>query len=355
MSERSQRRPSGSGGSRRRGTTGRAGESGRGGQDRGGPGGRGSRAGSRSAEGGRRPGGRTGRTQGPALRRGAGSGQGGQSGEGRVQRPERSAGGARRAGAAGGPAQSREPRLIEGRNPVLEALRAGTRVYRIWVAAESDSSVDPLLDLAQERSVPVERVDRDRVDAMATTPVHQGVVAHAAPLKFVELEDLLAIPKRKGEEPLFLFLDHIEDPQNLGSLIRTADGAGVHGVVIPDRRAAGITPAVGKASAGAIEHVPIARVGNLVRAMEAAKEAGIWLYGAHMEADRELHASDVRGPAGIVVGAEGKGLSRLAAERCDVLVRIPMFGKVDSLNASVAGALLMYEIVRTRSAGAVDS
>lgn len=243
-------------------------------------------------------------------------------------------------------------RLIEGWNPVLEALRAGRRLERIWLAADRNKNAAALRGLAAERGVPVEVVERTRLERMAASAEHQGVLAWAPPYRYSSVDDILAVAAERGEPPFLLILDHIEDPQNLGSLIRTAECAGVHGAIIPSRRAAGITPAVGKASAGAIEYLPVAQVSNLVQEMDRLKEQGIWMVGAHMAGEKSLFEADLSGPVGLVIGAEGKGLSRLVAEHCDILVRIPMAGRINSLNASVAGALLMYEVVRRRLRGA---
>lgn len=239
-------------------------------------------------------------------------------------------------------------RLIEGWNPVLEALRAGRRIERIWLAADRNKNAQELMELAAERDIPVETVDRVQLGEIASSDEHQGVVALAPQFVYTPVDDILMAAAAKGEPPFLLILDHIEDPHNLGSLIRTAECVGAHGAIIPDRRAAGVTPAVGKASAGAIEHLPVAQVGNLVQEMERLKEQGIWMVGAHMTGDQSLFTADLSGPIGLVIGAEGKGLSRLVAERCDMLVSIPMAGRVNSLNASVAGALLMYEVMRAR-------
>lgn len=243
----------------------------------------------------------------------------------------------------------RESRLIEGWNPVLEALRAGRKLQQVWLAAEQHKSAPLLMDLAQSNGVRVTVVERQQLSNLTGGEEHQGVAAAAPPFEYSTVEAMLAQAEAKGEAPFLLILDHIEDPQNLGSLIRTAECAGVHGVVIPNRRAASVTAAVGKASAGAIEHMLVARVGNLVQEMERLKEHGLWIVGAHMEGERSMFEADMKGPIALVIGAEGRGLSRLVAERCDGLVHIPMWGRLNSLNASVAGALLMYEVARSRS------
>lgn len=266
---------------------------------------------------------------------------------GQVNRPNGPRGGHTRAGV--GPRLPKESRLIEGWNPVLEALRARRPLQRIWLAADQHKNAALLLELAQKQGVPVDTVDRLQLDNVASTEVHQGVVAVAPPFQYSPVDAILERAKARDEQPFLLLLDHLEDPQNLGSLIRTAECVGVHGVVIPNRRAVGVTAAVGKASAGAIEHMPVAQVGNLVQEIERLQSQGLWVVGAHMSGDGSLFEADMGGPVALVIGAEGKGLSRLVAERCDMLVHIPMWGRLNSLNAAVAGALLMYEVARSRS------
>lgn len=240
-----------------------------------------------------------------------------------------------------------DERFIVGRNPVIEALRAGTKIKRVWLAADPDQTIVEIKERAESLGAPIEEADRHQLADLAGTPDHQGVVALAPPFRYHSVEEILA--GAHDSPPFVLVLDHIEDPQNLGSLIRTAECAGVHGVLIPSRRAAGITPAVGKASAGAIEHLPVAQIGNVAQEIERLKAQGLWIVGAHMTGDSGLFEADLAGPIALVIGAEGKGLSRLVSERCDMLVSIPMQGRVNSLNASVAGALLMYEVQRHRS------
>lgn len=243
----------------------------------------------------------------------------------------------------------RGSRVIYGWNPVLEALRAQRELECIWLSSEHHPHALEVRAAAEQAGIPVVVVDRKELHVRAGTHEHQGVVARGPAFSYVTVDDILVAAAEAGEPPFLLLLDHIEDPQNLGSLIRTAECAGVHGTLIPSRRAAQVTPAVGKASAGAIEHMRIARIGNLVQEIGRLKKEGVWVVGADMAGEVELFAADLSGPVAIVVGAEGKGLSRLVAERCDILVRIPMQGAVNSLNASVAGALLLYEVVRARS------
>jgi len=239
---------------------------------------------------------------------------------------------------------------IEGRNPVLEALRAGRAINRLLVARGArEGSIRQVVALARERGVTVQEVDRERLDAMAQGRNHQGVIALAAAHRYYDLDELLERAAASGEDPLLLVLDGIEDPQNLGSLLRTADAAGVHGVIIPERRAVGLTETVAKVSAGAVEYVPVARVTNIARTLDTLKEKGYWIVGTHQDARELYHEARLTGPLAVVIGSEGKGMSRLVREKCDFVVRLPMCGHVTSLNAAVAGAILIYEIRRQRS------
>lgn len=244
--------------------------------------------------------------------------------------------------------------VIEGRRPVLEALRAGMSIERILVA-DGARGLDALLEKADERQVPVERVAAERIADLADTPSPQGVLAYVPFPEPVEWRTLLERARRSGEPPLLVLADGIEDPRNLGALLRSADGAGAHGVIVPKRRASGLTAAAVKASAGAAAHVPVAEVSNMAQAMDALKAEGIWLAGASMDGGRSFWEADLKGPLGIVIGGEGRGLRRLVAERCDFLVRIPMLGSIESLNASVAGALLLYEALRQRQSNSSSS
>lgn len=238
---------------------------------------------------------------------------------------------------------------LEGRNPVLEALRAGRPINKLLVAEGSkDGSIREILALARERRLVVQEVERKRLDELAGSRAHQGVLALVAAKSYVEVEDLLAGARVKGEPPFLLVLDALEDPQNFGSILRTAEGAGVHGVIIPRRRSVGLTAAVGKASAGAMEYVPVARVTNVTQTLDFLKKNGIWVAGADLAGERLYYEADLNGPLALVIGGEGRGLGPLVRSRCDLLVRIPMFGRVSSLNAGVAAALMIYEVVRQR-------
>lgn len=238
--------------------------------------------------------------------------------------------------------------VIAGRNPVREALRSGRPINKILIAEGPLSG--PLREIygtAREKNIPVQKVERQRLGKFAPDGAHQGVIALAAAKEYVEVEDILAgaVP---GVPPFLILLDEISDPHNLGAILRTADAAGAHGVVIPRRRSAPLTPTVAKASAGAIEYVPVARVANMPQTIETLKKQGLWMIGADPEGQELYWDARLKGPLGLVIGGEGKGLGRLVKERCDLLVRLPMSGRVNSLNASVAAALLAYEVVRQR-------
>lgn len=238
---------------------------------------------------------------------------------------------------------------IVGRRSVQEALRAGRELEKLLVAeGVAKGSVAVLLKNARDRGIPVQYVPRNRLDRLTAGANHQGVVAEAAEYRYARLEDLFRRAEERGESPFFILLDGIEDPHNLGSILRTADAAGAHGVIIPKRRAVGLTYAVGKASAGAVEHIPVVRVTNLPRTAGELKEAGLWIIGSSPEGESDYTEADYTMPLGLVIGSEGRGMSRLMKETCDLLVRLPMAGRVASLNASVAAALLMYEVLRWR-------
>lgn len=263
--------------------------------------------------------------------------------------------GRRIGGPRAGPPRDREARsgtdLVAGKNPVLEALRSDRAVHRILLARadERDPAVRAILAEASRRGVPVVPAEPRELDELVAEN-HQGIVAFAEPRGYVDLAHLLRIAEERGEPPFILLLDGIEDPHNLGAILRVADGAGVHGVVIPDRGAVGLSPGVFKASAGAAEHVPVARVTNLMDALVKLRKAGVWIGGAAMDEGKVYWDERLTGPLAIVMGNEGEGLSHPVAKHCDFFVRIPMRGKVDSLNVSVATALLVYERARQSAA-----
>lgn len=238
---------------------------------------------------------------------------------------------------------------IEGRNAVIEALRAGRAIDKIYIAkGEVDQTLGHIASKARAQGVVVVETDRRKLDAMSQTHAHQGVVALCAVKEYCTVEDLLQRAQEKGEPPFLVMCDEISDPHNLGAIIRTAECVGAHGVIIPKRRSAGLTAVVDKASAGAAEHLPIARVPNLTAAIETLKKAGVWIYGSAAEGASPLWKTDLTGSICLVIGSEGDGISRLVREHCDVLVSIPMKGEISSLNASAAAAVLMYEALRQR-------
>ena len=240
--------------------------------------------------------------------------------------------------------------IIEGRNPVIEALRTGRPINKVLLARNIGlhSAVAEILTLAKSRGIPVEYVERRFIDRLTTTSSHQGVIAYASAKEYVDLEDLLTISREKNEPPLYCMLDGIEDPQNLGAIIRTAEASGTHGVIIRSRRAVGLTATVAKTSAGAVEYVPVARVSNISQAIAALKRNGVWVVGIDQAGEIPYSQVDFRLPTAMVIGSEGRGLSDLVRERCDSLASIPMLGRIASLNASVAAALVMYEAFRQR-------
>ena len=241
--------------------------------------------------------------------------------------------------------------LIEGRNAVMEALRSRREIDKIYFAkGETDRALGHIEAKAREAGIPVVRTDRRKLDQMSANPqkAHQGVIAVAAVREYCSVSDILALAEAKGEAPFVIVCDEISDPHNLGAILRSAECAGAHGVVIPKRRSAGVTGIVEKTSAGAAEHVLVARVPNLTAALRELKERGLWIYGAAAGAEKTLWETDLTGPAALVIGSEGNGMGRLVAEQCDFKVSIPLRGKIDSLNASVAAGLLMYEALRQR-------
>ena len=239
--------------------------------------------------------------------------------------------------------------VIEGRNAVIEALRAGTVIDKIYLQkGETDRTLGHIASKARSADVVVVEADRRKLDAMSRTHAHQGVIALAAVREYAGVEDILRAAEERGEPPLIVVCDEISDPQNLGAIIRTAECAGAHGVIIPKRRSAGLTAIVAKTSAGAVAHVPVARVPNIPSLLKDLKKQGAWVFGTAADGSTALYDADLKGPAAIVIGSEGEGMTRLASENCDFLVSIPMRGKLSSLNASAAAAILLYEAVRQR-------
>ena len=238
--------------------------------------------------------------------------------------------------------------MLAGRNAVMEALKGSSRINRLMVAdGSSEGSIRELIAVAKEKGVPVQFLERSKLDSMAKGIRHQGVLAQVSPVEYVELEDILSKAREKQEDPFIILLDELEDPHNLGAILRSADAAGAHGVIIPKRRSCPLSATVAKTSAGAVEHVPVARIGNIVQTIKALKEEGLWVAGADMDG-KNYYEADLTGPLLLVVGSEGQGIGRLVKEQCDFIVRIPMLGAINSLNASVAGSVLMFEVTKQR-------
>ena len=239
--------------------------------------------------------------------------------------------------------------LIEGRNAVAETLRSGAPIDKLYIAkGETDRTLGRIAAAARKSGVVVVEADRRKLDAMSVTPSHQGVIALAAAQAYASVEDILQKAVERGEPPLLVVCDEISDPHNLGAIIRTAECAGAHGVIIPKRRSAGLTAVVAKTSAGAVSYMPVARVPNIPALLKDLKKQGIWVFGTAAGGSVALYEADLRGPAAIVIGSEGDGMGRLVRESCDFLVSIPMRGRISSLNASAAAAVLLYEAVRQR-------
>lgn len=239
--------------------------------------------------------------------------------------------------------------IVSGKNPVLEALRSGRDMNKVWVAeGVKKAGIAELLQLAKESGIIVQFVPKNKVDQLTDGANHQGVAASVAAYRYAEIDELFERAASRNEDPFFLILDELEDPHNLGSILRTADATGVHGVIIPKRRAVGLTAVVAKTSTGAIEHVPVARVGNLAQTVEDLKKRGVWIAGTDAKGSADYRRMDAKLPLAIIIGSEGKGMSRLLKEKCDFLYNMPMVGHVTSLNASVAAAILMYEVLRNR-------
>ena len=247
------------------------------------------------------------------------------------------------------PIETENDGVIEGRNAVIEALRAGVTIDKIYLAkGETDSTLGHIASTAREKGIVVVDADRRKLDGMSRTHSHQGVIALCAVREYASVDDILAAAREKGENPLIVVCDELSDPHNLGAVIRTAECAGAHGVVIPKRRSAGLTAIVAKTSAGAVSYLPVARVANLTSLLKELKKEGLWVFGTAADGNTSLYDADLKGPAVIVIGSEGDGMGRLVREQCDFLVSIPMRGRLNSLNASAAAAVVLYEAVRQR-------
>ncbi len=239
--------------------------------------------------------------------------------------------------------------LIIGRNAVMEALKSDKTIEALYVTkGQREGSINAILSLAKENRVVIKEVDKKKLDSMSNGEVHQGAIAVITPYKYFEVKDILDSAKEKGESPFIVILDELEDPHNLGSIIRTAETCGVHGIIIPKRRNVGVTPTVYKSSVGAVEHVKIAKVTNINATIDELKEEGIWVYGADIEGKEYSYEVDFSGPCALIIGSEGRGISKLTLKKCDKLVKIPMIGRINSLNASVAGGIMMYEVLKGR-------
>ncbi len=239
---------------------------------------------------------------------------------------------------------------IEGRNPIIEALKADRNIKKILIADRTrNKSINKIIKLAKKMNIQIEYLHRSKLDSISQTQSHQGVIALAEAYKYKTLDYIFNYAKKKNENPFIIILDEIKDPHNLGSIMRTAECAGAHGIIIPKRRAAGVTPVVLKTSAGAIEYLPVVQVSNIANTIDILKEKGLWIYGADMQGEKYYYEQSLKGAIGLVIGSEGKGMRRLVKEKCDFLIKIPMKGRVSSLNASVAASILMYEILKQRS------
>lgn len=238
--------------------------------------------------------------------------------------------------------------MVAGRNAVMEALKGSRSVNKLMIAnGSTEGSIKEIIAVAKEKGVNIQYWDRSKLDSIARGIRHQGVLAQVAPVQYADLEYILQVAKDRNEPPFIVLLDELEDPHNLGAILRTADAAGVHGVLIPKHRSCPLSATVAKTSAGAVEHVPVARVGNLVQAIKKLKQEGLWVAAADMDG-KDYYDTDLTGPLLLIIGSEGQGVGRLVKEQCDFVVRIPMVGKINSLNASVAGSILMYEAMKQR-------
>jgi 23S rRNA (guanosine2251-2'-O)-methyltransferase len=245
--------------------------------------------------------------------------------------------------------QTNENEILSGKNPVLEALRAGREMNKVWIAeGVKKAGITEIMELAKAAGIIVQFVPKNKVEQLTDGANHQGIAASVAAYRYAEIDELFELAASRNEDPFFLILDELEDPHNLGSILRTADATGVHGVIIPKRRAVGLTSVVAKTSTGAIEHVPVARVTNLAQTVEDLKKRGLWIAGTDAKGSSDYRRMDAKLPLAIIIGSEGKGMSRLLKEKCDFLYHMPMVGQVTSLNASVAAAILMYEVLRNR-------
>ncbi|WP_035772487.1 23S rRNA (guanosine(2251)-2'-O)-methyltransferase RlmB [Clostridium butyricum] len=239
--------------------------------------------------------------------------------------------------------------IVIGRNAVMETLKGDRTIEAIYVSNNKlEGSINAIMGMAKEQKILIKEVDKRKLDSMCDGETHQGVIAKVTPFKYSEVSDIFELAEQKGESPFIVILDEVEDPHNLGSIARTAELFGVHGIIIPKRRSASVTATVYKSSVGAIEHVKVAKVNNINSTIEELKEKGVWIYGADIRAEEYSHEVDYSGPCALVIGNEGRGMSKLTVQKCDKLIKIPMVGKINSLNASVAGGIMMYEVLKGR-------
>jgi len=239
--------------------------------------------------------------------------------------------------------------IVIGRNAVIETLKGDRTIETLYISNNKlEGSINTIISLAKEKRVLIKEVDKRKLDSMSDGGTHQGVIAKVTPYKYFEVSDILALAEERGEAPFIVILDEVEDPHNLGSIVRTAELFGVHGIIIPKRRSASVSATVYKSSVGAIEHVKIAKVTNLNATIEDLKQKGIWVYGTDIRAEEYSYQTDFSGPCAVIIGNEGRGISKLTIQKCDKLIKIPMVGKINSLNASVAGGIIMYEVLKGR-------
>ena len=239
--------------------------------------------------------------------------------------------------------------LIIGRNAVMEVVKGDRTVEALYISkGHVEGSINAIIKIAKEKKLVIKEVDRKKLDIMSGGAVHQGVIARVTPYVYSSVEDILDFARKKGEDPFIVLLDELEDPHNLGSIVRTSELCGVHGIIIPKRRNVGVTSTVYKLSVGAIEHMKIAKVTNINRTLDELKKEGVWIYGADIDGTEYSYEVDYSGPCALIIGNEGKGISKLTLKKCDKIIKIPMVGKINSLNASVAGGIMMYEVLKGR-------